>query len=386
MDFSENVTRLEHEGREIYIVGTAHVSQRSVEEVQRVIDEVKPDTVCVELDQVRYEALLGGDQWRRLDIFEVIRQKKVLFVLASLALSSFQRRMAERLGIEPGAELKAAAEKAKEIGAELVLADRDIQATLKRTWANLTFWNKMQVLSILSASFFSNDEVTEEQIEKLKERDNISEAMKEFAKAMPRAQVPLIDERDRYLMSSITDAPGQRIVAVVGAGHVEGMVRYLGHVVDREDLARTPPPSPLSFLVKWAIPLVVLAAFYVGYRQHAGEGLAQMVYAWVLPNSIAAAVLAMAAGAKFLTVLTAFVGSPLTSLNPTVSAGMVAGFVEAWQRRPTVDDLDRMKRDMLTVGGVYRNRFTRVLLVAVLTTLGSALGAWIGATWVVTLL
>src|SRR5690606_13454664 len=142
-----HVTRVEYEGKEIFIVGTAHISHRSVEEVRRVIDEVRPDTVCVELDQMRYDTLVNGEAWRKLDIFSVIRQKRVLFLLTSLALSTYQRKLGERLGVRPGEELLTAVEKAKEIGAELVLADRDVQATLKRTWANLSFWNKVRLSS-----------------------------------------------------------------------------------------------------------------------------------------------------------------------------------------------------------------------------------------------
>ncbi len=382
----DHVTRIEHDGREIFLVGTAHISQKSVEEVERVIRAERPDTVCVELDQTRYESLLDDSQWQKLDLFQVMRQKKVLFLVTSLALTAYQRKMGEKLGVRPGAELLAAVRTAEEVGAELVLADRDIQATLKRTWHNVSFWNRMKLLGSLLAAPFAAEEITEEQIEELKDRDTISEMLDELAEAMPQVKEPLIDERDRFLMSRIQEAPGKRIVGVVGAGHVKGMLSHLGEQVDREQLSELPPRAPYAGLWKWIIPAIVLFAFYWGYTQHSGETLKHMLFAWVLPNSIMAALLSIVAGAKPLTVLTAFVASPITSLNPTIGAGMVAGMVEAWLRKPRVEDAHNVSRDALSLRGIYRNRVTRVLLVAIMATLGSAIGAWIGAGWVVSLM
>jgi pheromone shutdown-related protein TraB len=386
MAATSNVSVVEHAGRQIHVIGTAHISKRSVEEVRRLIEEVRPDTVCVELDQTRHDALVDESRWRKLDIFTIIRQKKVLFLMTSLALSAYQRKMGEKLGVKPGAELLAAVRSAEAVGAKVVLADRDIQATLKRTWHSLSFLDKLKLSTGLLAVPFSLEEISEERIEELKDRDTISEMLDEFARAMPGVKEPLIDERDRYLMSMVRDAPGQTIVAVVGAGHVAGMLQHLHSPVDREELSKIPAGSKVTRALKWVIPIVVLGAFYWGYTKHSGDDFLHMVYAWILPNSLVAAFFSILAGAKPLTVLTAFVASPITSLNPTIGAGMVAGLVEAWLRRPTVSDCERISEDMLSLRGIYRNRFTRVLLVAVAATVGSALGAWIGATWVVTLL
>jgi len=385
-DLSDNVVHLQYEGKDLYIVGTAHISKKSVDEVRDVIQQLKPDTVCVELDQMRYQALTDSSRWQKLDIFQVIKEKKVLFLMTSLVLSAYQRRMGEALGVKPGAEMMAAVEEAEKIGAELVLADREIQATLKRTWRSLSFWNKSKVIASLIGSFFAAGEITEEQIEELKDRDNISDMMKEFAKQLPQVQKPLIDERDRFLISAIREAPGKTIVAVVGAGHVEGMEGYLNTEVDREKLSEIPPPAMIAQVLKWIIPLIVLGAFYKGYYDHQAQGLQEMLYAWVLPNSIAAGVMAIVGLAKPLTVLTSVLASPITSLNPTIPVGVVTGYVEAKLRKPTVADCEAIPEDSKTFRGLYRNQFTRVLLVAALTTIGSALGAWVGATWVVSLI
>lgn len=384
---SENVTVLQRDGRTFYLVGTAHISQRSVEEVKQVIDTVRPDTVCVELCQTRYDTLNDPDRWKKLDIFQIIRQGKVLFLLANLTLSAYQRKMGEKLGATPGAEMTAAIEKAREQGAELVLADRDIQATLKRTWSNMSFLDKMRVLGEQMGVFFGGGEgLTEEDLEKMKDKDTLGEMMAEFARQVPGVKTPLIDERDQFLMSATEDAPGETVVSVVGAAHVPGMVKRFGESADRAALSIIPPTPMWVRSLKWIIPSLILLAFYFGYQKHQGEGLEQMLYAWVLPNSIVCAVLTAIAGGKLLSILTAFVASPITSLNPTLGAGMVVGLLEAWLRKPTVADCEEVPNDVTSVKGFYRNPFLRVLLVAAAATLGSALGAWIGAFWVVNLL
>ena len=375
MELGSNVTHIQDSGRDIYVVGTAHISKKSVDEVRQTIEAVKPDTVCVELCETRYQSMVDADRWKKLDIFQVIRQQKVLFLLSNLALSSYQRRMGAQFGVEPGAELREAIRCSEVHGSELVLVDRDIQATLKRTWANLGFWNKIKVLSGLFHGALSDEELSEEDLEKLKEKDHLSDMMAEFARLMPQVKEPLIDERDHFLMSAIEDAPGQSIVAVVGAGHVPGMLANRGQDVDREALSVIPPSGNTVKWLKWIIPTTILAAFTFGYFRLSGETLEKMVWDWVIPNAFGAGVLAMVAGARPLSIIAAFIASPITSLNPTIGAGMVVGLLEAWLRKPTVGDAERLTTDMNTIGGVYRNQFSRVLLVALLTTIGSSLGA-----------
>lgn len=384
-EFSPNVRRLTHRDKTIYLLGTAHVSKRSVEEVIHVIDTIRPDTVCVELDELRYQTLIDGHRWRRIDLFQIIREKKVLFLMANLVLSAYQRRLGELLGVKPGAELITAVNKAKEHGLELVLADRDIQATLKRTWANLSLWKKSQLISLLAGAFFSARDVTEEEVERLKDRDVLNEAMAEFAKNMPEVKVPLIDERDRYMMSRIQEAPGRTIVAVVGAGHLDGMVSYLGQTADQKELSSIPSPSMWGTVLKWLIPALVAASFVWGYQKHAGETLTAMLLAWCLPTSICAGLLTIAAGARPWTVLAAFLSSPLTTLNPAIGVGMVTGLVEAALRRPTIEDCENIQQ-VTTLRDWYQNRVTRILLVVILSSIGAAAGAFIGATWLVSLL
>ena len=377
MNLGPNVTHLKQGDRDVFLIGTAHISKKSVEEVRETIEVVQPDTVCVELCETRYQAMNDVDRWRKLDIFQVIRQKKVLFLLSSLALSSYQRRMGEKLGVEPGAELKEAIRCCEAHSAELVLVDRDIQATLKRTWGNLSFWNKVKVLGGLFGGAFSDEELSEETLEQMKEKDQLSEMMNEFARVMPQVKTPLIDERDQYLISAINDAPGDRVVAVVGAGHVEGMLKHKDEQFDRDKLSEIPPPSRALSWIKWLIVALILGAFAIGVARQSGESIEQMIWDWVLPNSIMAGLLALVAGAKPLSILVATIASPITSLNPMLGAGMVVGLLEAWLRKPTVADAEALPRDVSTLAGVYRNAFSRVLLVAFLTNVGSSLGAYV---------
>lgn len=370
------VTHLGYAGRDIYLVGTAHVSQRSVDDVGRVISELRPDTVCVELDTARHQALVDPQRWRNLDIFEVIRQGRVLFLVTSLALSSYQRRLGEKLGVRPGAEMLAAMDHAERVGAKLVLADRDIQATLKRSWAAISFWDCLQLCGAAIGSLFAKGEITEEQVEALKDRDTISELVREFAEVMPRLQRPLIDERDRFLMSAIREAPGQCVVGVVGAGHVGGMVKYLHAEVDREALSKIPPPGWVGRLAPWLIPLVVFFLFYRAFASGRGE-LSPMLTGWVLANAVSVGAFTLAARSKPLTALMAALAAPLLALLPQAGGGSVAARVEAWLRRPGAADSEGLSR-VSSFADWYENRFTRVLLVGVAGTIGAAIGAAAG--------
>ncbi len=383
---SSNVTVLEQDNRTIYLVGTAHVSDASVQEVQQVIEQVQPDVVCIELCQARYNALTSDAAWKNLDVFKVIREGKTLFLLANLAIGAYQRRIGQELGVKPGAELLAAAEKAKDVGARIELIDRDIHVTLKRTWANLGFWDKAGLLGAIIESVFSREKVSATDIENLKQQAHLSEMLNEFAKEMPKIKKPLIDERDQYLASGVNLAEGKKIVVVVGAAHVPGMRETFGKPVDRSVLEALPPPSRLMKALNWLFPLAILAALVYGIYDRKGSSTEDLLMAWILPTSLMCFLFTAVAGAKLLSLASAALAAPITTLLPVIGAGMVVGLVEAWLRRPTVEDCEHINQDVQTWRGVYRNPVTRVLLVTVALTMGAALGAWIGLSWIVALL
>lgn len=386
MSMSTNVTIIERHGRTYYIVGTAHVSSDSVEEVKQTIREVQPDTVCVELCETRFEALSDEKRWEKLDIFEVIRDGKVLMLLANLAIGAYQRKIGKELGVKPGAEMIEAIAVARELDLEIGLIDRDIQITLKRTWANVSFFKKISLVgAILESLIGGGEEITKEKIEELKEAETLTDMMDEFAKAMPEVKEPLIDERDLYMISKLRDMPGERIVAVVGAGHVPGMKQHFDAEIDREALNELPRPKRWVALLKWAVPIAVLCAFYIGFTKNEGRSVDDLLMAWVLPNAVFAALFTMIAGAKIPSIIVAAIASPITSLNPLLPVGVPVGFTEAWLRKPRVEDAERIPDDVQSLRGFYRNPFTRTLLVTFMSIFGSAVGAWLGLGWLVKL-
>ena len=387
------MTTLEHGGTTFFIIGTAHVSQRSVDEVREVIDTVKPDVVCVELDKTRYDALTKDSAFRDLDVFKVVREGRTLYLLAHLALASYQRRIGASLGVKPGAELLAAVNAAKERDIPVELIDRDINITLKRTWSNLGLWKRSMLLSSLIVGWDDDDDakgepVTARTVEDLKEPKALSEMLTELGKAVPQIKGPLIDERDQYLASKSIDAGAgkKKVVAVVGAAHVPGMKQNWGAPVDRAALEKLPPPSLIWRAIKWLVPILFLAAIVWGWQSSETTSFTEMMLAWILPTSILAGVLTLLAGGSILTVLSALVVAPIAAIHPLLGTGMVVGVVEAWRRKPSVADCERLPEDIQSWRGFWRNPVTRILLIAVASGIGTAVGFWIGVGWVASLL
>ncbi len=386
----DSVTELVHDGVTYYIVGTAHVSQRSVEEVRAVIERVKPDVVCVELDKTRFDALTKDSAFRDLDVFKVVREGRTLYLLAHLALASYQRRIGASLGVKPGAELLAAVQAAKELGIPVELIDRDINITLKRTWSNLGLWKRSMLLSSLVVGWDDDkgEPVTARSVEDLKEAKALSEMLSELGRAVPQIKGPLIDERDQYMASKSIDigTGKRRIVAVVGAAHVPGMKANWGQPIDRAALDRLPPPSLVWRAIKWLVPILFLAAIVWGWQRSDATSFTEMMLAWILPTSIGAGVLTLLAGGSILSVLAALVVAPVAAIHPLLGTGMVVGVVEAWRRRPNVADCERLPEDIQSMRGFWRNPVTRILLIAVASGIGTAVGFWVGVGWVASML
>jgi pheromone shutdown-related protein TraB len=381
----DNVDLLEADGRAIYLVGTAHVSPASAALVDRVIRQQRPDAVCLELCSSRYETLTNPERWKETDLYSVIRDGRAYVLMAQLALAAFQRKLAQEFKIRAGEEMHRAMSAAKATGADVVLVDREIRTTLKRAWAGAGFWSMLRMIWSLIVSLFDRETVSAEDIEKLKGTDELALMLEEFSGALPGVKRALIDERDQYLAAKIRAAPGQRVVAVVGAGHVPGIKRVFSETIDLAGLETVPPPSPVFRIVGWGVPLLLFALVAAGFAFSGRETGEQMILAWVLANGLAAAAGTVVALAHPVTVLTAFVAAPLTSLNPTIAAGWVCGLTEAWLRKPRVRDLERVADDVTSVAGIWRNRVTRVLLVVILANLGSSLGTFIGVGWILTL-
>ncbi|MGM0851189.1 MAG: TraB/GumN family protein [Bacillota bacterium] len=380
----KNITRIHMDGKEYILIGTAHVSRQSAEQVKEVIESEQPDTVCVELDEPRYQSIVEGDKWKDTDIFQVIKDKKATLLLMNLAIGSFQRRMAKQFGIKPGQEMIQGIESAKETGAELVLADRNIQITFSRIWNSVGFSGKAKLMTQIIYSIFSNDTITEEELEKIKSQDMLDSMLNEFTQVFPKLKTPLIDERDQYLAQKIKDAPGEKIVAVLGAAHVPGITKEINKEHNLDKLNERPAKSKWPKIIGWAIPAMILAVIAYTFISNPDAGIQQGI-SWILWNGGFSA-LGVAIGLGHpLAILTAFIAAPFTSLNPLLAAGWFAGFVQAYFRRPNVGDFDSLSEDVLSVKGFWRNKVTRILLIVVLANLGSTLGTVIGGADVVRL-
>ncbi|MBT8074878.1 MAG: TraB/GumN family protein [Gammaproteobacteria bacterium] len=383
---SEQPTReITRDGVHYLLLGTAHVSRASVEAVKEMTGSGQFDAIAVELCPARHQALTKQQQWKDMDLYRIIREKKAGLVMANLALGAYQRRIADQFGIEPGAELKAAADAAVAHDLPLQLVDRDLATTLKRSYRAVPWYKRLVLSTGLVMSTVSSEEIDEDQIEKLKEGDILESTFTEFAEQSPELYEALIGERDRYMAARLRqenrENAGKRILVVIGAGHLEGLAKYLGN--DQEDpqteveqLSQLPPPTRWLKFIPWVIAALVLTGFSIGFSRSPELGW-QLVTLWVLINGGCAAVGALMARGHPLTVLSAMIAAPLTSLNPAIAAGMVTGAVESWLRKPKVSDLERLRDDATTVKGWFKNPATRILLVFFFSNLGSAIGTWV---------
>ncbi len=382
-------------GRTVHLVGTAHVSVRSVADVEHAIDTVRPDVVCVELDRARYETITNERSWMDLDIRRVLKERKGFLMLANVVLHSFQKRLGLDVGVQPGAEMLAALAAAERANIPFVLADRNIQVTLRRAWKLTGLWGRSKMLAALLTSGFSREELPEEQIESLKQQNILGGMLEELASYLPAVKRALIDERDAYLAARIFTAEGSRVVAVVGAGHLPGIetrLRELAtsrpHDLDEElrSLETVPPRSIAGKLAPWSIPAVFLVLIVVGLIRTDLTEVLDSLLQWVLVNGTFAALGALAALAHPLTIALAFVAAPITSLNPTVGVGLFAGMIEAIVRKPRVTDFEDLSDDAGSLKGFYRNRVTRIFLVFLLSSVGSASGTFVGLSFLSRLL
>src|SRR4051794_1489224 len=381
---NQNVTRISLDGKEFVLIGTAHVSKHSAQQVKEVIEFERPDSVCIELDEQRYQSITDGDKWRDMDIFKVIKEKKATVLLINLALSSFQKRMANQLGINAGQEMIQGIQSAKEVDATLVLADRNIQITFSRIWHNVGLWGKMQLLTQIIFSIFSNDRISEEELEKMKSQDMLNSMLSEFTDHFPKLKTPLIDERDQYLAQKIKEAPGNKVVAVLGAAHIPGIKEEIKKNHDLSLITRLPKKSKVPKIIGWAIPIAIIAMIAYTFYTNPTLG-AQQTLSWLLwHGGLSAFGTALAFGHP-LTILTAFIAAPITALDPITAAGWFTGIVQAAIVKPNVRDFENLADDVTSLKGFWNNKVTRILLVVVMANLGSSLGTFIGGADVIRL-
>ncbi len=379
---SDNLTRLQFGGREFILLGTAHVSRESVFEVEKVISEEKPERVCVEIDASRFKAMTEKQNWSSLNIYQVIKEKKGFLLLGNLVLTSFQRRLGFDLGIKPGEEMMQAVTTCQNLGIPFSLADRDIQVTLRRAWAKTGFWGKNKMLAAMISSIISSEKLSAQEIEELKKKSELEGMMDELASYLPTVKEVLIDERDRYLATKMFDTTENKVLAVVGAGHVPGITKILqelheGKVSDLADIETIPMPGWISRSLPWTLPLAIVALIGWGFLSSGWDQGLAMVWKWVLVNGGLAALGSLLALAHPVTIIASFFAAPVATLNPAVGVGMFTGLIEAYFRKPRVEDFERLHEDITSIKGFFRNRFTHVLLVFFFSSLGGMAGNFI---------
>ena len=392
MENQEEIVKLVQLNKsEVTLVGTAHVSKLSVEMVEEKIGTGDYDCIAVELCAPRLENITNQAWWKNLDIYQVFKKKKAGLLLINLALTAYQKRLAERIGVEAGKEMIRAVELAREKGIRLEVIDRNISTTLHRLVTEVSFWQKFKIVGGLIAGVFVGEEISEEQVEDLKRGDMLHAVVSEFGEELPEIKRVLIDERDEYMvgrLSQISEAfhAPKKILALVGAGHLIGMMPNLKSPPDAahlEELDRKPPPSKLGIYIGWGICVLILSMFVVGFKQSPELG-GQLVITWVLLNGGLCALGTLIAFGHPVSIIAAFFAAPLTSLNPTIGAGMVVGLVESYMRKPKVSDFETLRDDITHYSMWWKNRVARLLLIFFLSSFGSMIGTYAAGASIVT--
>ncbi len=374
-----NVTKLMYQDKEIILIATAHVSIESAELVKKVIAEERPDSVCIELDEERFHNIQNPKAWENTDIIKIIKSHKVGFLIANLILGSYQKKMAKKLNTRVGAEMLQGIESAKEIGAKLVLADRNIQTTFLRIWRKLSFWKKIKLLVSLIFSSEDDTEISNQELQDLLQEDMLESAIAGMNEHFPEIGEILIHERDQYLAFKIKNAPGKKIVAVLGGAHVPGIKKEIYKEQNIDAISVVPPKSLFTKVAGWIIPAMITGVFVYSFALNLQTGLQQLSL-WVLWTGMLAALFTALSLGHPISILTAFVVAPITTLHPLLACGWFAGLVEATIKKPTVHDIQNIQTDISSLKGIFKNRFLKTILVIFMTNIGGSIGTLIAGT------
>lgn len=372
--------KINYGDKTIHLIKTAHVSKNSKEDVYKYFEDINPDSICIELDEDRYNKITSKDKWENTDIFKIIKEKKVFVLLINIVLSSYQKRMANSLDSTNGAEMLAGIELSKEHKKDLVLIDRPINITFKRVWQSLSFKEKINMLSGIIEMIFSKEDISEEDINSLKDQDTLDLALEEVAKELPNVKKTLVDERDMYLSQSIKKAKGNNIMVIIGAAHAKGIKKYINEDINIEELKNLKKDKPS--LIKWIIPIFILSMIVITLLTNKDVGFDQ-IKTWILVNGTLSAIGTLLCLAHPFSILTAFIMAPITSLNPLLSSGLFAASVEAYIRKPKVKDFEDIAEDTSSIKGFFKNKVTKILLIFILANLFSSIGTFVSGASIV---
>jgi pheromone shutdown-related protein TraB len=384
------IKKIKLDGKEIILVGTAHISKESITLVNETIEKEKPDIIGVELDKERLEQLLNGKKWQQTNLVEIIKSGKTYLFLLNILLSNMQKQLGAKMGVKPGAEMLAAIKKSQETKTPIQLLDRNVRITLKRAFDAMTIKEKIKLGSSLLLGFFgkgSGEVIDAKKIEELKQQDLINKLMKELGKQMPSMKRVLVDERDDYISEMIKRSPGKKIVAVIGAGHLKGIEENLKKKtrINLKKISQIPKKRNILKYLKYLIPLlfVVFIAFLLGTKGL--EVTLNALIIWFLANGIFSAIGAIIARAHIVSVLVAFLAAPFTSLHPAIAAGWLVAISETRFNSPRVSDFESLDK-VSSIKGFYKNKVTHLLIVTALTNLGSIIGTIIALPFLAELL
>lgn len=370
------------EGRvKVVLLGTAHVSRESIKDVEILTDKLDPDIICVELCKPRYDALLDPDRWRKLDITKVIREKKMGLLFSSLILSAYQKKLGAEKGVKPGQEMLRGVELASERGKELVLADRPVSTTLTRAWRKVGLWSKALIASQLASSVIVREDITPEEIEKLKSEDAIADLFRSLPRQFRAVQKILIGERDEYLAEKVREAAATlksgTVLVIIGAGHLEGVRRILeeGTPVDIKALEEVPPAKPIRTIVTWVLATTVIGFLLYRFGE---KDIAATLIAWIIGRSAGAGLGALLAMAHPLTILVTAVMAPISFFIPGTRLWMYSTLTQAWVRKPHVHDFEDIADATSDTKGLlkalYKNRVLHLFWTMTLVSLGLTAG------------
>ena len=378
--------RVYFKDKEIVLVGTAHISQASIDQVKKAIEEEKPDCVGVELDAQRFEQLQQGSRWREMDLVKVIREGKGYLFLLNILLANIQRQLGDQVGVKPGEEMLAAVNAAREKNIPVALLDRDVRITLKRAMARMSALEKFKLLyAVLLALFEMHEPLTKEKVEELKQQDTLNALLKELGREAPGVKQVLVDERDQFIANKILAANGKKIVAVVGAGHIEGIQKHLAHQMPIAHLNLEPTKNVWMEFLKFVVPVVFIALLAYGLVNKGFSTGLEMIGWWIaITGGLSALGVLVARGHPFA-IATAFLAAPLTPLHPALAAGWFAGLVEAKIRIPLVKDFEGLNK-LNSLSDLNNNRVTHILMVTALANLGATMGTLIAFPYLLSLL
>lgn len=376
---SDCIKRIAYQGKEIILIGTAHISKESVALVKRTIAGEQPSAVCIELDDKRYESMQNPKAWESTDIIKVIKSQKMGLLLASLVLSSYQKKMAKQIDTPVGGEMTQAIQSAKEAGATLVLADRDIQTTFLRIWRKLSLWEKGKLMVSLLFSLVDDKDVTEDDLQRMMQSDVLESAMASVCKQFPKIGEVLIAERDQYLAAKIKQAPGNKVIAVLGAAHVAGVEKEIHQERDVDEISHIPPKKRRAKVIGWIVPVSMVGLMVYAFALGIQTGVQQLSAWFVWTGAMAALCTALSMGHP-LSILTSLVMAPFTAIHPWLACGWFTGLVEAAVRKPTVRDVQNVQTDILGVKGFFRNRVLKIIMVVLMANIGASIGTIVAGT------